>query len=392
MGKINIQLRKECHEAALHIQRNPAYAVELMERLPNYLKREDYCVSSDQYAIYMALYTLFSNHGAKKMLQVLHTTFIESIIIPSIHPFKPTIRQLDPHLQISIHFLMDIMMNTFNLTSPFIDFNRLIITTGSHLDIYLRQGNTPLIWSIANCNLMATHAFLKALEINKETVIIDIDKHCTDDCRGSALFLASLKGEMHRNIDRDILSDHPMERMDSVILKLLQSGASPLNQSDGMVRYSPLDIMIIRRSPQMVRLFLDHLPRPLTLKEIESMQQFLSIPYQSCHEIINGLAKPNTFPKQEDWIKNRLEIESILHGYKSIIDNQNLNSIQQIQDPQLSRLPSVTLENKEVVERDCLKNPIHQMSTSKLTLYRSRADAFDDQDQIESNLCSCTLL
>lgn len=110
-------------------------------------------------------------------------------------------------------------------------------------------GNTPLMWSIANCNLKATNALIQVAK----QFGIDIGVNVFDKAkRNNPLILATVKGGCKV---KEISSSRVYEEVISfsdTIANLLEIGANP--QSTNPEGFSALFFAIIRRDPQITEI------------------------------------------------------------------------------------------------------------------------------------------
>ena len=221
------------------------------------------------------------------------------------------------HLQeITAHFLTDLLMMD-QLTETNVNFEEyqfLLDTLGNQINTFgdKNDHNTPLMWGIANTSYSSVLLFISSIEKKGYLNQNSIDTHCTSYGRGSALFLACCKGENHRADQLLLAFAGAGMKMEPIIKKLLQSGASPTDKSDSTEKYSPIDIMVMRRSPEMLQLMIRHLKKPLTSEEIDTLRSRLKLSYAEIDKTMNKYGVVYTLPSRITWHQNLKNINQIL--------------------------------------------------------------------------------
>ena len=103
------------------------------------------------------------------------------------------------------------------------------------------------------------------------------------------------------------------DKMESIITKLLEFGASPTDKIDSDMMLSPLEVIVMRRDPNMLRLMLDNLKSPLEEGEIARINRLLeAMNYNLLSRTINKLASPSTLPEEAEWHANLEEMKTIV--------------------------------------------------------------------------------
>lgn len=181
--------------------------------------------------------------------------------------------------------------------------------------IYDQWGNTPLVWGVANSNCRVIHKVLDAID-RAQLHNVAIDTHFKQYSKGTALFLACVKGESHRD---DALNP-PLEARDylgSVIKRLLDAHASPQERCESYLAFSSLEVMALRHSPEMTSLMLSHLDSPLSDRDLDRLKLLATqVNYGDAGRYLDMLCTPNTFPAEAEWNNNTEEMLRILDNYK----------------------------------------------------------------------------
>lgn len=188
------------------------------------------------------------------------------------------------------------------------EFEEMIFTLKDKLDqIYYDDGNTFLIWAIANSNAAAIHYFLKALENiqKKDKIKFSIDTCCKRYYKSSALFLACTKGSNH--IDNGI--QNLDLNMSSVIKNLLKNGACPLTKNGGI---SPFEISIMQRDIELIYLLAEN-SKLNSENIIEASTIFKKITYKQVYSYLEKISSGIfTFIDEKSWDKNHSLVKEIL--------------------------------------------------------------------------------
>ncbi|KTC86896.1 ankyrin repeat domain-containing protein [Legionella brunensis] len=324
MGKINYNARMVIHTFAARLRASPPSEVQqFLGKIPNFSKD---AAAMEIYSIYIRLYE-FSNEDTRSVLQEIFMKYFREIASPgSTYIFEFENDDFTIHEAIVANFFVSIMKENYLKYSDdrAFEFNSIVNVLGEKINrIIALDGNTPLIWSIANSNFPNIAKFLTALQANGLIDKINFDIHCKHYAKGSALFLACAKGENHQDTNSLFKSSMYEDRMEFVIRDLLTYGASPTDRSGSNEQYSPLDIMVIRRSPLMLRLLIKHLKAPLNKDEITSLNSLAKISYTQVEGIISNLSPVYTLPSEDEWNKKGEEIKNIV---AELTANSNLTS------------------------------------------------------------------
>ena len=224
-----------------------------------------------------------------------------------------TEEKLNKKILFNLYFLV-MMENVENTTQD--EFRYLIDNLRQDINATCLIGNTAIIWSVANSNFENFHKLFEAMD-SLSFSLEQIDAHCLNYCRGSALFLASAKGEEHR--DSSVINPQPDdEKMDSVIITLLKHGASVLDACDNEKHHTPLDLMVMRRSTEMFKLMLEYLPDPLNIEQIEHLDMLLNQTTYTEMTIAMSTYSSDvcTIPKESDWENQLSEMQASLDSLR----------------------------------------------------------------------------
>lgn len=324
MMKINPDNVAQIHALAETLRSNPSLAHEVLQQPLVFFND---AASIDVYSIYMHLMNAVDPKNTAD-IDKIHVAVLT--YITNQHLKLDNIR---PHISIpeviTSYLLMSIMMSGGILhdDNRELEFDTIMRMLGKGANDFFENGNTPLIWAIANSNLPAFHKLIAAMQRTGMMKELKIDIHCKDFCQGSALFLACVKGENHIDtLNRH--SSHPMDRMQSAIKVLLDCGASPTDESESTGHYSPLEIAVLRRSPALLQLMLQNLHEPLGEEVMERINLLLNEDsYERMKEEISTLSAVNTLPSKDEWVANLDEMHAILAQYQmTISDDANRRS------------------------------------------------------------------
>ncbi|MFA6303665.1 MAG: hypothetical protein WC627_11130 [Legionella sp.] len=320
MAKINELHVLKINRIALEFKQNPANTAGVMQNLPKILS--DQARAEDLYSIYYNLCRAFESdedeldHVQNKFLIFVKNPRFLYFTIEDQHA-------LTPHQFITVSFFMKLMANGSDEANTQIECNNIVKTLQNHTNgIFDTNGNTPIFWGIANSNILILNQMLDAINTNINLIEKHtLDTHCKNYHKGSALFFACLKGENH---SKNVLQRNALT-LESSIIKLIEYGASPTDKCETGNQYSPLEIMVLRKNPDIVQLMLDHLDTPLNEEEILRLQTLAATSYAEMETIIiihsDGIC---TLPDKDNWEQNSQKIDSIISQLPA---NRNQNTI-----------------------------------------------------------------
>lgn len=319
MAKINLLHVLEINKIALELKQNPANVGRVMQNLPKILS--DNARALDLYSIYYNLCRAFESDEDE--LAQVQNKFLIFVKNPRFIYFTIEDQQaLTPHQFITVSFFMLLMANGSDEANAQIECNNIVNTLQNRTNtIFDTNGNTPIFWGIANSNILILNQMLDAINTNINLIgKHTLDIHCKNYHKGSALFFACLKGENHskNTLQSDALT------LESSIIKLIECGASPTDKCETENQYSPLEIIVLRKNPDIVQLMLDHLDKPLNEEEILRLQTLAATSYAEMETIItthsNGIC---TLPDKDKWEQNSKKIDFIISQLPA---NRNQNS------------------------------------------------------------------
>lgn len=319
MASFSLSKRDEVKKIADVVRSNPLVVRTLIRRLPELLQHAD---PLDLYSIYIRLISSFLNDPQCDLIQLnkikerFNTMLFKRVSFICQAKFSR-----DEFITAGFLSLIMTASNVAHEDNRDIEFDNLALSIQQMEHEILIESSliTPLILSIEKCNLVCFHKYMDALVRTGSLCNVNIDAHCKKHSSGSALLLACIKGEEHLGTDKKKPSN-PLDLMGSVIAKLLDCGASPADIRDVQEGVqSPLEVVVLRRNPLLLKLLLEHLHVPLNVNQLKRLNNYLEGPsYSEMRvELLKLISDSDcTFPSQKKWEINIDEILFILSDYK----------------------------------------------------------------------------
>ena len=319
MSSFSATKRAEIKKIADVVRSNPLVVRTLIHRLPELIQHAD---PLDLYSIYIRLISSFLNDPHCDLIQLnkIKERFNTMLFRRVSFVFQAQLSR-DEFISGGFLYLIMAAASVAHEDNRDIEFDNMALSIQQmqHEIVIEPSLNTPLILSIEKSNLACFHKLMDAVVRAGALCSVNIDAHCKKNSLGSALLLACIKGEEHLGTDKK-KSANPLDLMGSAIVKLLDCGSSPTDIRDSTEGVqSPLEVVILRRSPLLLKLMLEHLHAPLTVHQLERVNNYLEKPsYAEMRmELLKLIPESGcTFPLEDEWAGHMSEIVIILSEYK----------------------------------------------------------------------------